>query len=57
MKGNISKSEAKNKIDYFFKKDIFSSKEMKKINRLAMKYRISLKNYNLSVFALLIIYL
>jgi len=44
MKKTLSKTEANEKIQSFFQKD-FSSIEMKKIKRVASKYRISLKNY------------
>jgi RNase P subunit RPR2 len=42
MKKSLSKSEAIDKINSFFSKP-FTLKEVKKIKRLAMKYRISLK--------------
>lgn len=45
MKKTLSKTEAKEKIDHFFKKDSFTSEEMNKIKRLAMSHRISLSNY------------
>jgi RNase P subunit RPR2 len=45
MKSNLSKSEAKEKISNFFKKEDFSPLNFKKIKRLAMKHRISLKPY------------
>jgi len=41
MKKAIPKIEAEAKIQEFFKKD-FSQKELKKIKRLAMKYKIKL---------------
>jgi RNase P subunit RPR2 len=44
MKKNLSMSEAREKIYNFFKSD-FSPLELKKIKRLANKYRISLKDY------------
>ncbi len=44
MKSN-SKQEAKNKIDEFFSKSEFSPEEAKKMKRLAMKYRLSLKEH------------
>lgn len=37
--------EAKEKIDAFFQRENFSSEEMRKIKRLAMKYRIRLTEY------------
>jgi len=45
MKRILSKAEAKEKIEQFFKKNDVTSEEMKKIRRLALKYRISLKPY------------
>lgn len=45
MKKEISKTEAKQNIDIFFLKKSFTSKEMRKIRKLAMKYRIPLKDY------------
>ena len=45
MKSRLSKTEAKEKIDSFFKRDKFTSEEMRKIKRLAMKYKIKLGNY------------
>jgi RNase P subunit RPR2 len=45
MKADISKSEAKEKIDSFFKKEEFSAEEVKKIKRLAMKFKIRLGEY------------
>ncbi len=44
MKTNLSKSQAEEKINLFFQKD-FSSEEMRKIKRLAMKFKISLKSH------------
>ncbi len=41
----ISKSEANEKINSFFKKESFSKDEMRKIKRLAMKYKIKLGFY------------
>ena len=43
-----SKTEVKNKIDDFFKKESFTSKEARKIKRLAMKYNIKLGSYRKS---------
>lgn len=40
MKPKISKSQAQEKIESFFKNSEFSQKEMKKIKRLAMKFKI-----------------
>ena len=45
MNPKISKSEAEQKIKDFFKKSDFSPKEMKKIKRLAMKFKIKLLPY------------
>lgn len=45
MKKELSKTETKEKIESFMKKDSFTSEEMKKIKRLAMSHRLSLKNY------------
>jgi RNase P subunit RPR2 len=42
MKKTMSKTEAKRKIEDFFKQDIFSGEEMRKVKRLAMKFRIRL---------------
>jgi RNase P subunit RPR2 len=44
MKSTLTKSQASQKIELFFKNTEFTPKELKKIKRLAMKYRISLKN-------------
>ena len=43
MKKTISRQEAREKIEEFFKKKNFEAREVKKIKRLAMKHRISLK--------------
>jgi RNase P subunit RPR2 len=43
VKTNLSKTEAKEKIDKFFERTSFTSEEMRKIKRLAMKFRIRLK--------------
>ncbi len=43
MKKELSKTQAQEKINNFFKED-FTSDEMKKIKRLAMKYKIRLGN-------------
>lgn len=45
MKTNLSKTEAKEKIEKFFEKENFTSEEMRKIKRLAMKFNIKLKHY------------
>lgn len=42
MKAKLSKSEAEKKIAEFFQKSIFAKEEVKKIRRLAMKYKIKL---------------
>lgn len=44
MKSDLSKYQAEDKIESFFKKDSFTPKELKKIKRLAMKYKIKLKD-------------
>lgn len=43
MKTKLSKTEAKDKINSFFKKSNFTAEEVKKIKRLAMKFNITLK--------------
>jgi len=48
MKTNLSKTEAQKVIDDFFKRKSFSQKEVKKIKRLAMHYKIKLKDYRKS---------
>lgn len=45
MNPKISKAEAFEKINNFFKKDGFSPNEIKKIKRLAMKFKIKLLPY------------
>ena len=45
MKTNLTKKEAQEKIDNFFKKDDFTAEEVKKIKRLAMKFNIKLGLY------------
>ena len=45
MKKTISKAEAKDKIDKFFQRGKFDKEEMRKIKRMAMKYRIPLKEH------------
>ncbi len=42
MKTKISKQEAKEKINYFFQREKFTAEEVRKIRRLAMKFRIPL---------------
>lgn len=42
MNKSISKTEAKQKIEDFFKKIEFTPEELKKIKRLAMKYNLKL---------------
>ena len=42
MKTKLSKTEAKEKIDKFFRKSKFTPEEVKKIKRLAMKFNIKL---------------
>jgi RNase P subunit RPR2 len=44
MKTDMSKKEVQEKITHFFQKR-FSSEDLKKIKRLAMKYKIKLSNY------------
>jgi len=44
MKKSLSKSQAKEKANEFFKQETFTPKKLKKIKRLAMKYNIKLKN-------------
>lgn len=45
MKLDISKSQAQEKIKSFFANNSFSSEEVKKIKRLAMKYKIKLGSH------------
>lgn len=45
MKKSITRTEAQNKINEYFKKGFFVPDEMRKIKRLTMKYKISLKDY------------
>lgn len=42
MKKDLSKTKAKETVDSFFSKEDFSSKDVKKVKRLAMKYKITL---------------
>lgn len=41
----MSRSKARERIDEFFSREDFSSEEVRKIKRLAMKYRIRLGDY------------
>lgn len=43
MKTNLNKTEAKDKIEKFFEKEKFTAEEMRKIKRIAMKFKIRLK--------------
>lgn len=45
MKQKISKKEAKEKIDEFFKRNDFSPDDVRKIKRIAMKHNIKLGEY------------
>ena len=45
MKTSLSRPEAKDKIDSFFKTSEFSPEQLKKIKRLAMKFNIKLGVY------------
>lgn len=45
MKKKLSKTEARNKIDSLFKKEDFTSEEVRKIKRLAMSFQIRLGTY------------
>jgi len=47
MKKQYSKFQVRELINDFFKRNSFLPKEMKKIKRLAMKYRIPLKPYKI----------
>ena len=44
MKSNLLKQQVQEKITQFFKEESFKSEELKKIKRLAMKYKIKLKD-------------
>lgn len=44
MKTQLNKTSAKDKIESFFKKSDFTKEEMRKIKRLAMKFKIRLKD-------------
>jgi len=48
MKTTLSKTEVQKKIDELFKRNSFSPEEVKKIKRLAMHYKIKLKDYRKS---------
>mgnify|MGYP001610670630 CR=1 FL=1 len=48
MKTKLSKTEAKKKIDEFFRKEKFNSDEVRKIKRIAMKHNIKLGSYRKS---------
>jgi RNase P subunit RPR2 len=41
----MSKSEAKELISEFFQREAFSSEEVRKIKRIAMKFNIKIGNY------------
>ena len=43
MKKKLTKKEAEEKINEFFKNDNFDSEEMKKIKKLAMKFNIKFR--------------
>ena len=45
MKTKLSKKEAQKKIDSFFRKSNFTSEQLRKIKRLAMKFSIKLGKY------------
>jgi len=45
MKYQLSKQEAQEKISRFFERESFTNEEMKKIKRLAMKFKIKLGFY------------
>ncbi|MBU0466858.1 MAG: hypothetical protein KJ718_02320 [Nanoarchaeota archaeon] len=42
MKTRLSKTEAREKIEEFFKREDFTSEEIKKMKRMAMKFNIRL---------------
>jgi RNase P subunit RPR2 len=42
MKIALSKTQAKERIDSFFKREKFTAEEIKKIKRLAMKFKVRL---------------
>jgi len=43
MKTSLSKNQVEVKLKEFFERPLFTSKDLKKIKRLAMKYKIKLK--------------
>ena len=45
MKTSLNKTQAKEKIESFFQRLSFTPEEMRKIKRLAMKFKIPLKQY------------
>jgi len=45
MKTKLSKQEAQQKIEEFFKKAAFTKEEVRKIRRLVMKFNIKLKEH------------
>lgn len=45
MKSSLSRTQAREEIELFFKKPNFSSDEVRKIKRLAMKHRIRLGSH------------
>ena len=45
MKIKINKTEVKKKIDEFFKQKDFTSEQLKKVKRIAMKFNIKLGEY------------
>jgi RNase P subunit RPR2 len=45
MKIALSKTQAKERIDSFFKREKFTAEEIKKIKRLAMNFKIRLKDH------------
>jgi len=48
MNPTISKTKAQKHIDSFFQRSLWSPEELKKLKRLAMKYRIRLGTYRKS---------
>ena len=45
MKTNLSRQQAQEEINNFFKKENYSSKEVRKVKKLAMKFNIKLREY------------
>lgn len=45
MKKEMSKKEAKEKIDAFFRRENFSEDEVRKVKRLAMQFNMKLSGY------------